>query len=95
MAENSGAINAKVPWGAAGAAGGSVVGAAVADIINTILTSGIGLKLTEKNLSSIEILVVAALAYGGSYAVGYFKGSGLTVAEQSADLKVAKEQAKP
>jgi hypothetical protein len=91
----AGATNAKVPWGAAGAAGGSVIGSALADIINSLLTKGMGLELTEKNLSSVEILVVAALAYGGSYLVGYFKGSGqATLSEQVADVKEAKEIAK-
>lgn len=94
MADQSGAVNAKVPWGAAGAAGGSLVGSAVADLLTSGLKA-LGLVLSERNEGSIDILVVAAVAYGGSYLVGYFKDSGLTVSQQAADLKVAKEDAKP
>lgn len=94
MPDQAGAISSKVSWGAAGGAGGSLIGAAVADLLTSFLTSGLGLQLSEKNNASIEILTVAVLAFGGSFLVGYLTPSGLTVAQQTADLRVAKAEAK-
>lgn len=94
MPDQAGAINNKV-WGAAGGgAGGSLIGNAVADLITTMLVSGLGLTLSAKNIASIEVITIAILAAGGSFLAGWAIPSGLTVAQQAADLKVAKTEAK-
>lgn len=94
----AGALNSKVPWGAGGAAGGGFLGyqlgAAASDLVSTILISGLGWPLTEKNQESIETIITAitvmVLAFLVSFAAGYFRPSGLTVEQQEADLEVAK-----
>lgn len=72
MPDDKPVINPKVHASAVGAGGGSLIGSALADLLTSGLVS-LGLNLSQKNMSSIEILVVAGVTILGSYIGGYLK----------------------
>ena len=86
-------LSSKVTYGAAGAAGATGVGFAVADLLTSLLKSG-GWQPTEMNVTSIQVIISMLMAYAGSFLAGYMKDSGFTVEQQARELKEAKAAAK-